>query len=233
MKRKIYLLPVVLLAVLILSGCSSKNNENNNTTLEDGEVIIDLSDENSSAEYEATMEEMFLKGKSLKCTMSDKSEDVEIDAVYYIDGKKERFRAEAKMTASALGEPINSVSIVKDGYTYIWDDLTNTDGSKFKIEDEEDDYDEYDNDFGFEEESDDLDLDEKMNLKCTSWKVDNDMFDLPKDKTFNDMSDLSNSFNDMSDVDMEFDADGEMDYCSICNMIPEGEDRDECLSACK
>lgn len=233
MKTKIYFLPIILLAVLVLSACGNKNQSSNEPILNGSEEVVIDSNEDDFEDYEATIEEMFLKGKSLKCLMSDEGPEGKIDIVYYIDGKKERFRAESKITGNShLGGVMNSVSILKDGYSYSWDDLINKDGIKFKIEEDEMDDEVYDNDFGLEEEFEGSELDEKFNLKCSSWRVNEKMFDLPKDKSFKDISDTSDSFDEMYDINSEADINSDMDFCSFCILLPEGADRDECLSDC-
>ncbi|HOZ53149.1 MAG TPA: hypothetical protein PK142_00545 [bacterium] len=232
MKTKFYFLPLFLVMILALSACGQKNTGNNNSDSRD-DVIIDLDEENFEEDYEASMEEMFAKGKSFKCTVSENNSEGEMNFIYYIDGKKERFRTEARVTDKTQGLVINSVSIFKDDYNYFWDDLTNKDGMKMKIEDDEDDNDYYQNDSEIEDDEK-LDLNERFKLKCSSWRVDENMFDLPKDKSFKDMSELLNSFNAIPEMGSGSDEQGSgaVDYCSFCDLVPAGGDRDECLSSC-
>jgi hypothetical protein len=229
MKTKFYFLPLFLVMILALSACGQKNQEKINSNLNE-DIIIDVNEENFEEDYEASMEEMFAKGKSFKCLVSQENPEGEMDFIYYIDGKKERFRTEARVTDKAQGLVINSVSIFKDNYNYFWDDLSNKDGMKMKIDEDNDNYQD-DSDFEDEEK---IDLDERFNLKCSSWKVDESMFELPKDKSFKDMSELLNPSNLLYEVgggNSEEDIDN-IDYCSFCDLVPAGDERDNCLSSC-
>ncbi len=232
MKTKFYFLPLFLVMILALSACGQKNQEKINSNLNE-DIIIDVNEENFEEDYEASMEEMFAKGKSFKCLVSQENPEGEMDFIYYIDGKKERFRTEARVTDKAQGLVINSVSIFKDNYNYFWDDLTNKDGMKMKIEEDDSDDEYYQDDSDIEDEER-LDLNERFNLKCSSWKVDEDMFELPKDKSFKDMSDLLNSFNNIPEMGSGSNEQNasDIDYCSFCSLVPAGGDRDDCLSSC-
>ncbi len=229
MKTKFYFLPLFLVMILTLSACGQKNQKENNTNLNE-DIIIDVNEENFEENYEASIEEMFAKGKSFKCLVSQENPEGEMDFVYYIDGKKERFRTEARVTDKSQGLVINSVSIFKDNYNYFWDDLSNKDGMKMKIEEDDSDDEYYQDDSGIEDEEG-LDLNERFNLRCSSWKVDEDMFELPKDKSFKDMSELLDPFDAISELGAESDGQ-DIDYCSFCDLIPAGSERDDCLSSC-
>ncbi|HDQ16549.1 MAG TPA: hypothetical protein ENN31_00265 [Candidatus Vogelbacteria bacterium] len=181
--------------------------------------------------FSAKVVDMMKKEKPLECRTQMENEESLIEAVYYFDNKNERIRVDTEVVAKGGGVNINTTSIIRDGWNYFWDNLTNKDGMKIKVED-------YQNpeevDYG-------VDVDEKFDFKCKSWRVDSSKFDLPADKSFVDISGLLSSFEDFStspssdysSSDLSTDIDtGNFNSCDFCNMIPAGPERDDCLSSC-
>lgn len=234
---KLYFLPLFLFLVFSFSACGKKEqvqNQNNDVVSDN---IADESLDNEESYFSSSVEEMFKKGKSLQCTVDIEDEEATMSAVYYFDNKNERVRVEMKAVGKGEGMSFNSTSIIRDDWTYFWDDLMNKDGMKMKMDDESDEsYDSNDNTPSTKDEFD---------FKCKSWKVDSSKFDIPKDKSFKDISDMNNQFNNLgnsnpslnnnqaNDLPSVSNSVPSIDVCSYCEMIPAGEDRDECLTSCK
>ncbi|MFA7601167.1 MAG: hypothetical protein WCY43_02980, partial [Patescibacteria group bacterium] len=142
---------------------------------------------------------------------------------------------EMKTIDKEQGLEINSVNIIKDNWSYFWDDLTNKDGMKINLEEDDEDLASDD----LEDEDELVDMDEVFDFKCKSWKVDNSKFDLPKDKNFKDLSSLMNTFNQSIPVSSGQGIDEnsfnmqDIDLCAYCEMIEDPADKQECLSSCK
>lgn len=178
--------------------------------------------------FSESVVEMMKKDKPLECSTKMENQESAIEAVYYFDNKNEKVRVDMQVVSKDGGVNINTTSIIRDGWNYFWDNLTNKDGMKIKVED-------YQNpeevDYG-------VDVDEKFDFKCKSWRVDSSKFDLPSDKSFMDLSDLVEGFDDFSvtsgdynNLDSNMEADT-FNPCDFCNLIPAGSERDDCLSSC-
>lgn len=214
---KFYLLPILLVFLLFLSACAQKSDNNV------------LSEEESS--FSGTALDLFKQKKPIQCTATFEDQEGIVEMTYYFDNKGEKFRVESSMINKYDATKINSYGILKDDWYYFWDDLTNTDGMKTKIFEEEGE-----DDYEAEETKDenDFDLEEKLDFKCKSWKVDDSFFDLPKDKSFKDLTDMLGDINlidsgSTGSNSLNFDN---TDLCSYCDMLPAGPERDECLEGC-
>lgn len=214
---KFYLLPVLLVFLLFLSACAQKN---------DNEMPMD-----EESFFSGTALDLFNQKKPIQCTATFEDEEGVVEMTYYFDNKGERFRVESNILNKYDAGKINSYGILKDDWYYFWDDLTNTDGMKTKIfeEEDEDDYEEEDT-----KDENDFDLEEEFDFKCKSWKVDDSFFELPKDKSFKDLTDMLGDINliDSGSSDpagLDF---NNTDFCSYCDMLPAGPERDECLEGC-
>ena len=233
---KLYFLPLFLILVFSLSACGQKNNPDSENSLSG--KIDSLEDGEEDSYFSSSVVEMFKKEKPLQCSVEINDSYTEMKAVYYFDNKAKKVRVEMKTIDKEQGLEIHSVNIIKDDWSYFWDDVSNQDGMKFKLEDGEDD-EVFDN---LESEEDLVDMNEVFDFKCKSWKVDSSKFDLPKDKNFKDLSSLMNDFNQInpailneggqSNSNSSFDM-GEIDFCSYCDMVLDEVDKQECLNSCR
>lgn len=230
---KLYFLPLFLILVFSLSACGQKNNPDSENSLSG--KIDSLEDGGEDSYFSSSVVEMFKKEKPLQCSVEINDSYTEMKAVYYFDNKAKKVRVEMKTIDKEQGLEIHSVNIIKDDWSYFWDDVSNQDGMKFKLEDGEDD-EVFDN---LESEEDLVDMNEVFDFKCKSWKVDSSKFDLPKDKNFKDLSSLMNTFNQSIPVSSGQGIDEnsfnmqDIDLCAYCEMIEDPADKQECLSSCK
>jgi hypothetical protein len=181
--------------------------------------------------FSTSIKDLFAKNKPLQCSVVVENEEGVVSMNYYFDNKNERFRVHSEFIDRVGGLNFNSSGILTDDWYYFWDDLMNIDGMKIKTNDDPEITDNEDN----------LNMDEHFDFKCKSWKVDNSFFDLPKDKSFKDLSGTLDNFNNSlnpsesnqeSIQNLDFSVDSDTDICSVCYMLPEGSDRDECLATC-
>jgi hypothetical protein len=173
--------------------------------------------------------DMFEKGKPLECSSEVSDLEGSIKAVYYFDNKNKMVRVEMEMFNKATGSTTNTVSIIRDNWNYFWDDLMNKDGMKIKFDENEDSILPEEN---LKLENSDL----KFDFVCKNWKVDSSKFDLPKDKSFTDLSDMLDGFNispnGTSNSNSNLPGISLDNLCEMCNLLPEGPDRLECLDSC-
>lgn len=228
MKKNQLCLSIGVLAVMLtLTGCGHKPASNQPA---DTEKPVSTQESPAGNQEESYFSEkvvdMFQKGKPLVCTTEMESEEGLMTAVYYFDNANERLRVEMKMVGKDNGVNVNTTSISKDGWDYFWDDLMNKDGLKVKIEEDDD----------ATETGSPIDNEEKFEFRCRPWQVEADKFELPADKPFKDISDLSQIGDTMpvaNEATVTTETTGSApDVCSFCNMIPAGPERDECLSSC-
>ncbi len=211
---------IIILAVLIIvGGVYFLSNQFDSESLE-GKKESYFSDK---------VTDMFKKEKPLKCSTEVNSLEGHIKAVYYFDNQNKMVRIEMEMLDKNTGLTTNTVSIIKDSWNYFWDDLMNKDGMKIKFDENEDSILP-----GEDLELEDSDL--KFDFVCEDWKVDSSKFDLPKDKSFKDLSGMmdgldaspSNSSNINSDLpNISLD-----NLCEMCNFLPDGPDKVDCLNDC-
>jgi len=204
---------VIVLAVLVVGGGIYFINQSNDDSKEESYFSDKITD-------------MFEKGKPLECSAEVNNEEGQIKAVYYFDNENKMVRVEMEIIDKGTGLTTNTVSIIRDSWNYFWDDLMNKDGMKIKFDEEKDSINPTEN-----PSLEDSDL--KFDFVCKKWKVDSTKFDLPKDKSFRDLSGMMDNLN-ISPSDSSSDsANISLDnLCEVCNLIPDGPDKDDCLSNC-
>lgn len=211
---------IIILAVVVIGGgiyflssqLSSENIGNKNESYFSDKVA-----------------DMFEKGKPLECSSEVGDVESSIKAVYYFDNQNKMVRVEMEALNKATGSTTNTVSIIKDSWNYFWDDLMNKDGMKIKFDENEDSILPTEN-LTLE------DSDMKFDFVCKDWKVDSSKFDLPKDKSFKDLSGMMEGLNISTDSSSNSSADmpgiSLDNLCEMCNLLPEGPDKTECLESC-
>ncbi len=231
-QTKIYLLMFLFISVLSLSACSKNDTPEEKNPINNNKEEVQLNEED--LDFSGSVTDLFAQKKSLECKADYKDEVSEMEMTYYFDNKGERFRINTKTIDNINNEENNSYAILKDGWYYFWDDTSNIDGMKTKVEEDNEDYeDEYVDEFLDDEDEYGLDMEEEFNFKCKSWRVNNSIFELPSNKSFKDLSELNSlNFIDSMDSDSSYLNSEDFDLCSLCEMMPDGPDKDDCLSDC-
>ena len=211
---------IIILAVLVIGGgVYFLSNQSNSENLGGKEESY----------FSDKVTDMFKKEKPLECSTEVNNLEGQIKAVYYFDNENKMVRVEMEMLNKNTGLTTNTVSIIKDNWNYFWDDLMNKDGMKIKFDENEDSISPTEN-LSLE------DSDLKFDFVCKDWKVDSSKFDLPKDKSFKDLSGMmdnlntlpNDSFNPNSDSpDISLD-----NLCEMCNFLPDGPEKIDCLINC-
>lgn len=138
-----------------------------------------------------SVRELMAMGSNLQCTydFTDSQSKVQTKGTTYISGKN--FAQESDIilppTSSAVGGKMNMIS---DGTTvYTWNpDKKATGGMKFVIDKAAKDQ--------AQANKNNVDLDKKIDMKCSPWNVDQAKFTVPTDVKFTDLSQLMQGIKD-------------------------------------
>ncbi|MFC1753545.1 hypothetical protein ACFL96_09170, partial [Thermoproteota archaeon] len=158
----------------------------------------------------------------LKCSWDFTMEGESASGTVYVKGDK--FRSEVLVS----GETAYSMS---DGtHMYSWSTMQ-ADGMKFRMDSFEEPETKQDIGDFKESGSDAQDLNTEYDYKCTPWVVSSSKFVPPGDVKFADMTE---TMQQMAEMGSGGDMGGmeDFDVCGMCDMIPEGPDRDDCLAEC-
>lgn len=210
---------IIILGVLVTGGGVYFLSKDSNS------ISKDTSKEESY--FSGKISDMFKNGKSLTCSTKVDNPESSVNAVYYFDNVNKLVRVDMQVVTKSSGSTINTVSIVKDNWNYFWDDLTNKDGMKIKFDESQA------KEVKSDKENISIDMNKEFDFVCKSWIVDSTKFDLPKDKSFKDLSDIMNQFSNFAAPQPGKSNSTTSNYCNLCNMIPEGSEKNNCLSSCK
>jgi hypothetical protein len=173
--------------------------------------MVETSDANS---FSGTFSDLLARGQSYTCTFSESDNDGNTTkGNVYVAAGGDRFNGEFELV-----QPTGTLQsyIIRDGeYNYIWT-AGQSEGIKTKINPEDASL------FGDSEETP-VDENEPVDFDCAPWTVDNSKFVPPANVSFIDFSD---TMAEMENVMEENEID-----CSVCDQIPAGESRDQCLQS--
>jgi hypothetical protein len=162
-----------------------------------------------------------------------------VTTTIYIFGNKMRY--DSFLTAKEQGQ--KDIHLINDGeYSYMWGEgiIANTlsgglgsNGMKMKNSDNPEEYNSFISDIDIKK------LKEASfnipGLDCKPWDGDRTIFDLPKDVNFVDMKEMMNPVNfsgSVNNSDIDFNSPSSTNYCDICEMIPDTDDKKECMDSC-
>jgi len=208
MKKHIF---IVLFLATILSACSKQTS--NNTTQSE------TKNNSNDSTFVGSFKELMGKNDSVKCVIKSTTDNSVDDGVYYIDGNTQKMRADIKTQVEEEGKKItiNSSVIYDKNTMYSWGDNL-PQGIKFTIDPNQANPDTPNLSGTPEVEGEVVDLDEKVNLDCQKWTVDNNIFTPPANVTFVDMAEK------MKEVE-QFTKNMGTDMCKMCANLP---DKAEC-----
>ena len=169
--KKLYVLSFVLLWMFFLTWCNQ-----NGWAISDKQEDVTIINQESLDEgesFNATMMEVFKKGKTVTCEFSMDMDGTPAKWIFYVEGKKMRYST----NASSQGVEMEVDVIVKDWFSYSWSNLQPNEWFKMKEADDEDKYE----DVGAEER------DQKVNFTCKKG-VPSGIFDLPKGIKFQEFN---------------------------------------------
>lgn len=176
-------LSLVILSAVLFSACTAKTPA----------VTPDQTGENQptaapAEQSQATsLRELLANGQNQKCTFSMSETDendnkTTTDGTLYISGKK--MAEEVQITNSGNGGMNTNMMMISDSdKIYTWDPSKKTPGMMFKMTAPT----------GTEDnktQNQNVDLDKKIDMKCSPWAADESKFTVPTDVKFTDLSEL-------------------------------------------
>jgi hypothetical protein len=224
MRKSVYLAAIFVALVFVFAGCGKKPATQNGA---EGTNV--KADETSVEEFSATLEEMAKKGKPYKCNYTMKEGEMDQEGTVYFGGGADMMRGDISMTVPQTG--ITLMHFIKDGETqYIWTEGQAT-GMKVTWTAE----DEAKAKETAEDNTQSVDTNTKVSLKCSKWSPDGAMFQVPGDVKFQDLSEMmqglpgavSGSAGAGESGGAGYNG-GSIDLCAVCDQVPAGAARDSC-----
>lgn len=248
MRKTIY--PVIVLAISALvltgAGCAKKSavpgvNESGGQNAgqegmvgkksTDQQAVIDNTKTATGTieEFVGSMADLLKRGAPLHCSYTITEKNTKIDTVIYVANNK--IRSDIEMAPANMPKQImHSITLGYDQYTW---GLQGNKGTKITLTPaEQKKLSEQQAKTG-EQSAGAVDLNKKIKYRCGSWRVDNSVFEPPKDIQFEDMTKFFKDLISGAGAGGNINT-GNLDLCSICDNLPAGEAKDACQKAnCK
>lgn len=170
---------LLLSSSIFLSACTSPQTGTVQTPTSTGNTP-----EAQEKSLSTSMRELMSMGTSLQCKYSftDPESKTETSGTMYISGSKFAQETEIKLPpeSSAIGGKMNMIS---DGTSmYTWNPDKKDGGMKITIE--------KDSQVKDQDDNSQVDLDKKIDMKCSPWSVSESKFTVPADVKFTDLSQM-------------------------------------------
>lgn len=207
----------ILLSVgLLLSGCVLGGNKQK---AEEGGTKT--SRDKQEQTVKGSLGDLLGKASGQKCSWSYDEEGIESSGTVYVGKDKMYGEMESRMQA---GEEVVTMEMkmINDGEAfYQWSEDTKQ-GTKMTIAEMEKMQEEGTNEASPETQAKIESMQKEYEYSCSNWKIDNSKFEVPGDVEFVDMSAV------MEDTEQM-----QQDICGVCEQLPEGEARQQCLESCQ
>jgi hypothetical protein len=219
MNKKVLVILVILFLVLLGIGAYFfliKGAPKNQLETQDQKQPAGQSNTGNKTEsIEATLKSLLTAGKSLRCTFSNNTKEVSVSGTVYTAGGKVR----EDFQSNAAGSTMSGHLIVDNLNSYMWTEGSNQ-GFKFAV-------DKAASTSSGSAQSQTQDINKAMNFSCQGWSVDNSLFVLPTNVTFQSfaipvISPSSGKSSTGSAVNTPKSA------CPACDNLPAGEARNAC-----
>ena len=204
------------LAVAGYKMSSNPDSENPDNSVKDApseisvDKDVDKDKDNKDGNYYETMTNLMERGKSMKCTYTQKVDEEIANGIVYMADKNARI----EITVSSGGK---MYAIMDHDWHYSW-----TEGSSkgYKMTAEAAELDKK-----MKEKVSDLSKD--IDFSCKPWKKDSSKFKTPSNIEFEDMSEMMAGLEDMPSQE-EMEAEANKMICELCKNAPASE-MEECL----
>ena len=242
--KKYLIISLVLMLGLVLTGCTLEELQKKLSG-----SVSDISEQAKEAEkavspagsITGSIFDLPSFGQDYECTISEDGEMGKIEGTVYVSGNKTRGDYKLGMVDAT---EVTTHDIVDGEWVYMWSSL-DSNGTKIKIEEMKrltkaganvDATAE-----GAEESAGAL-VDMSHEFTCVKWSVDESKFEVPSDIDFMDMTKLMIEAVEGSEGGLvgvpeeavegvaEKTGEPEVAVCDVCNVIPDGEDKDDCLT---
>jgi len=172
-----------LISAVLLSSCTTKTPTGTDTQ----------AGENNSVQTEqsvtSSLRDLLTAGQNQKCAFSTSTTDEEnvktdTTGTIYIFGKK--MAQDVQVISTDKTSPSINMHMISDGtYMYTWNAENKEQGMKIKITEPSPT-----GNTTNQSENGSVNLDDKVNMKCSTWLVDNNKFNIPTDVVFTDLSEF-------------------------------------------
>lgn len=224
MRKSIYFAAIFVALAFVFTGCGKK------TVDEQNQAQNESKDSASVEEFQTTIEEMAKSGKPYRCTYTMTTEGIAQEGTLYFAGE-DRIRGDVVVDMPEGGK--TTTHFVKDGETqYIWTDDQPT-GMKITITKEEE---AKMKEEAAENNQQNVDMDMKVNLKCTKWSPDKAIMTPPSNIQFQSLDEMMKAATGGAGTSADggpgtsLNAD-DINMCSICGEMPVGAARNSCMQA--
>lgn len=218
MSKKILVVACLVMMATVFTGCDLLGGDKNKEGTKEGTGIEQNQESNGDGNYFETMKDLMARGKSMKCTYTQKIDDGgTASGVIYMADKNAR----TEITVSEkAGHTAKMYAIINKDWVYSWTEGSST-GFKMTTEASE---------LSEKQEETVTDLSKEIDFECKSWKKDSSKFKTPSNVKFDDMSEM---IKNLGDVNFEEEAknaedEGNKFICELCKMVP-AEEQAECL----
>ena len=204
------------LAVAGYKMSSNPDSENPDNSVKDApseisvDKDVDKDKDNKDGNYFETMTDLMDRGKSMKCTYTQKVGEEMANGIVYMADKNARI----EITVSSGGK---MYAIMDHDWHYSWTEGSPK-GYKMTLEAAE-----LDNKM----KEDVSNLSKDIDFSCKSWKKDSSKFKTPSNIEFEDMSEMMAGLEDMPSQE-EMEAEANKMICELCKNAPASE-MEECL----
>lgn len=207
MQKKIGIIAAALVLLVIIAFFALKQSSKPSDNIESSQKT-----ESGESLTRGSIANLLTSGKNVNCAMT--YPDGKGSGTIYVSGHK--MRGDFMVNAEAMGEVKSSM--IQDGeYAYMWSDVDKK-GTKFKVA-------------GIgtpspaaNSKTESVDVNQEVDLKCSSWGVDSSMFIVPTDVEFTDMSAMMEKVQDQSGAIPS-------NQNNLCDSIIDPQDKAACVSA--
>lgn len=216
MNKTVLIAGAAVLGLLALGAVLwvTRNNSSNTPT-----AMPEATDsmQTQGTSFNGTFLDLLRQGQSQMCTFDSVDEkNVRTEGVIFVEAGGNRLSSNFSVEQP---EGDFEGNIIRDGeYTYIWTTLQEQ-GVKLKITPESEEL------FGSIGESEDnstgISDTTEVDFSCSPWAVEESIFQAPSDIEFMDVTEAFEQFQDMPAANQ----------CAACSQLPEGEVRNQCLTA--
>ncbi len=230
MSKKIFIACVVVAVVLVigaflsLRGTSKPSQENANVPVEEKTTEQDSVALPVSETGRDTMEALMSRQDNLECRISYTGTEGSSESVGTFFTSRERMRGDFEIEDS--GKKILSSMIIVDKKMYSW---TEIDGQKYGMQVDLTELEKIEGNKPDTKEP--IPLNEKVNYECKTWvSIDSSVFEPPTDIVFTDFGQVLKAGMEYG-TSYEGEGTNSADNCAMCQSLPEGESRVQCLKA--
>ena len=208
---------LILLSVgLLLSGCVLGGN---NESADKGGGSTSRNKQEQTVK--GSLGDLLGKASGQQCSWSYDNEGMESSGVVYV-GKDKMYGEMQIQIQAGEGTETMEMKMINDGETfYQWSEETKQ-GTKMTIEEMEEMQEEGASEASAETQARVESMQQEYEYNCSNWKIDNSKFEVPSGIEFVDLSAMMEDVNQM-----------QQDVCEMCNQLPEGEARQQCLASCQ